>query len=162
MPPDDRTLLARFAAGDPTAFPALVDRHGPLVWGVCRRATSSEHLAEDAFQAVFVVLARKANGLALRTSLANWLFGVATRVAKRAARREVRVKQIERDAVARRPRDNAAPEADRGGPEWDDVLRVLDEELGRLPDRHRGPLIACYLQGKTQDEAAVELGWTVF
>ena len=162
MPPDDRTLLARFAAGDPTAFPALVDRHGPLVWGVCRRATSSEQLAEDAFQAVFVVLARKANGLTLRTSLANWLFGVATRVAKRAARREVRVKQIERDAIARRPRDNAAPEADRGGPEWDDVLRVLDEELGRLPDRHRGPLIACYLQGKTQDEAAAELGWTVF
>ena len=162
MPPDDRTLLARFAAGDPTAFPALVDRHGPLVWGVCRRATSSEQLAEDAFQAVFVVLARKAKGLALRTSLANWLFGVATRVAKRAARRELRVKQIERDAIARRPRGGTAPEADRGGPEWDDVLRVLDEELGRLPDRHRGPLVACYLQGKTQDEAAAELGWTVF
>jgi RNA polymerase sigma factor (sigma-70 family) len=158
---DDRTLLARFAAGDPAAFAPLVDRHGPLVWGVCRRGTPNEALAEDAFQAVFVVLARKAKSLTLRTSLANWLFGVACRVAKRAARREIRVKQLEREAIARRPR-HAAVESDRGGPEWDDVLRVLDEELGRLPDRHRGPLVACYLQGKTQDEAAAELGWTVF
>ena len=161
MTPDDRTLLSRFAAGDPAAFAALVDRHGPLVWGVCRRACAAETLAEDAFQAVFVVLARKANGLTLRTSLANWLFGVACRVAKKAVRRELRVKQLEKATAARRPRDGSAPESDRAGPEWDDMLRVLDEELGQLPERHRGPLVACYLQGKTQDEAAVELGWSI-
>ncbi len=161
MPPDDRQLLADFARGDQSAFAAIVDRHGPLVWGVCRRATSSETLAEDAFQAVFVVLARRAKGLQLRTSLANWLFGVACKVANRAAQREYRRKLRER-AAARRPDDNAAPEADRAGPEWADTLRVLDEELAKLSEKYRGPLVACYLQGKTQDEAAAELGWTVF
>ncbi len=161
MPPDDRQLLADFARGDQSAFAALVDRHGPLVWGVCRRATSGEPLAEDAFQAVFVVLARRAKGLHLRTSLANWLFGVACKVANRAAQREHRRKLRER-TVARRPDDNAAPEADRAGPEWADTLRVLDEELAKLSEKYRGPLVACYLQGKTQDEAAAELGWTVF
>lgn len=161
MPPDDRQLLADFARGDQPAFAALVDRHGPLVWGVCRRATSSEPLAEDAFQAVFVILARRAKGLHLRTSLANWLFGVACKVANRAAQREYRRKLRERTA-ARRPADNSAPEADRAGPEWADTLRVLDEELARLSEKYRGPLVACYLQGKTQDEAAAELGWTVF
>jgi RNA polymerase sigma factor (sigma-70 family) len=161
MPPDDRQLLADFARGDQSAFAALVERHGPLVWGVCRRATSSDPLAEDAFQAVFVILARRAKGLHLRTSLANWLFGVACKVANRAAQREHRRKLRERTA-ARRPADDSAPEADRAGPEWADTLRVLDEELARLSEKYRGPLVACYLQGKTQDEAAAELGWTVF
>ncbi len=161
MPPDDRQLLAAFARGDQSAFAAVVERHGPLVWGVCRRATSSEPLAEDAFQAVFVILARRAKGLTLRTSLANWLFGVAYKVANRAAQREYRRKLRER-TVARRPADNAAPEADRAGPEWADTVRVLDEELAKLSEQYRGPLVACYLQGKTQDEAAAELGWTVF
>lgn len=161
MPSDDRQLLADFARGDQSAFAAIVDRHGPLVWGVCRRATSSEPLAEDAFQAVFVILARRAKGLHLRTSLANWLFGVACKVANRAAQREHRRKLRERTA-ARRPDDNSAPEADRAGPEWADTLRVLDEELAKLSEKYRGPLVACYLQGKTQDEAAAELGWTVF
>lgn len=161
MPPDDRQLLANFARGDQSAFAAIVDRHAPLVWGVCRRATSSEPLAEDAFQAVFVILARRAKGLHLRTSLANWLFGVACKVANRAAQREYRRKLRER-AAARRPADNTAPEADRAGPEWADTLRVLDEELAKLSEKYRGPLVACYLQGKTQDEAAAELGWTVF
>ncbi len=160
MPPDDRQLLTAFARGDQSAFAAIVERHGPLVWGVCRRATSSEPLAEDAFQAVFVVLARRAKGLHLRTSLANWLFGVACKVANRAAQREYRRKLRERTVA--RPADNAAPEADRAGPEWADTLRVLDEELAKLSEKYRGPLVACYLQGKTQDEAAAELGWTVF
>lgn len=162
MPPDDRSLLASFARGDQSAFATLVDRHGPLVWGVCRRAIPNEALAEDAFQAVFLLLARKAKGLHLRTSLANWLFGVACRVANRAAAREHRQKLRERTAAVQRPADGSAPEADRAGPEWADTLRVLDEELARLSETYRGPLVACYLQGKTQDEAAADLGWTVF
>ncbi|MCU0702702.1 MAG: sigma-70 family RNA polymerase sigma factor [Fimbriiglobus sp.] len=157
---NDRQLLANFTRGDQSAFAALVERHGPLVWGVCRRATSSESLAEDAFQAVFVVLARRAKGLHLRTSLANWLFGVACKVANRAAQREYRRKLRERSAA--RPADHSATEADRTGPEWADTLRVLDEELAKLSEKYCGPLVACYLQGKTQDEAAAELGWTVF
>jgi len=95
MPSDDRQLLADFARGDQSAFAAIVERHGPLVWGVCRRATSSEPLAEDAFQAVFVVLARRAKGLHLRTSLANWLFGVACKVANRAAQRAPELVPVE-------------------------------------------------------------------
>ena len=160
LPDDDRRLLAAFARGDHSAFTTLVDRHGPLVWGVCRRAARHDALAEDAFQAVFLLLARKADGLAIRTSLANWLFGVACRVAKRAALREHRRKSGERSLPV--PADGSAPEADRAGPEWADTLRVLDEELAKLPPKLRGPLVACYLQGKTQDEAASDLGWTVF
>ena len=161
MPPeDDRRLLAAFARGDHPAFASIVDRHGPLVWGVCRRATANDTLAEDAFQAVFLLLARKAKGLAIRTSLANWLFGVACKVAKRAALREHRRKVRERSVPV--PTDGSAPEADRAGPEWADTLRVLDEELAKLSPKLRGPLVACYLQGKTQDEAAADLGWTVF
>ncbi len=160
LPDDDRTLLAAFARGDHSAFATLVDRHGPLVWGVCRRATSHDALAEDAFQAVFLLLARKAKGLTIRTSLANWLFGVACKVAKRATTREHLRKVRERSLPM--PTDGSAPEADRAGPEWADTLRVLDEELAKLSPKLRGPLVACYLQGKTQDEAASDLGWTVF
>ena len=162
MPADDRTLLARFAAAaDQAAFTELVDRHGPLVWGVCRRAVKSEPLAEEAFQAVFVVLSRKAGSLTLRTSLANWLFGVASRVAARAVRREARLKTRERIAVERTARDRER-QHEPPGPEWQDMLRVLDEELAGIAEKYRGPLVACYLQGKTQDEAATDLGISIF
>ena len=100
MTPDDLSLLNRFAVNaDQSAFAELVERHGPLVWGVCRRAVNSEQLAEEAFQAVFVILSRQSATLTLRTSLANWLFGVAARVAKRALRRELRLKNREQVAT---------------------------------------------------------------
>jgi len=164
---DDRTLLARFAAtADQAAFAELVDRHGPLVWGVCRRAVKSEQLAEEAFQAVFVVLSRKAGSLTLRTSLANWLFGVAARVAARAIRRETRLKTRERVVGKRVEAQRAATARERlsevGGAEWQDMLRVLDDELAGIAEKYRGPLVACYLQGKTQDEAAADLGISIF
>jgi RNA polymerase sigma factor (sigma-70 family) len=162
MTDDDRTLLARFAvSADQAAFAELVGRHGPLVWGVCRRAVRSEPLAEEAFQAVFVVLSRKAGTLTLRTSLANWLFGVASRVAARAVRREARLKTRERIAVRRTALDRER-QRETPGPEWGDMLRVLDEELAGIAEKYRGPLVACYLQGKTQDEAATDLGISIF
>lgn len=164
MTADDRTLLADFAAtADQSAFAALVDRHGPLVWGVCRRAVKSEPLAEEAFQAVFVILSRKAGSLTLRTSLANWLFGVAARVASRAARREARLKNRELIAVRRTATERTTRDrSEAGSPEWQDMLRVLDEELAGISEKFRGPLVACYLQGKTQDEAATDLGISIF
>ena len=159
---DDRMLLNRYSRGDQRAFEALVTRHGPLVWGVCRRAIPQTALAEDAFQAVFLVLARRGKNLVLSNGLANWLFGVSSRIAKRALRRELRVKQLERAAALRKPPEGGSVESDRAGPEWNEVLRGLDEELCKLPEKFRAPLIACYLQAKTQDEAATELGWSIF
>jgi RNA polymerase sigma factor (sigma-70 family) len=153
---DDRALLARFAEQhDQPAFAHLVKRHGGLVLGVCRRAVRDRHLAEDAFQAVFLVLARDPRRAAAATSVGGWLYGVAWRVG-RAARRH------ERRREARHL--SAAPEretADAGGGEFDDLNRVLDEELAALPDAPRAALVACFLEERTQDQAARELGWSL-
>lgn len=139
----DGRLLARFAAtGDDDAFAALVDRHGPLVFGVCRRAVRDHHLAEDAFQAVFLVLAKRAGRVSVRDSLASYLYVVARRVAVKAARR--------RSPTAEANDRPAAEPGDRDG--------VLDEELERLPAKYRSPLIACFLEEQTQDDAASRLG----
>jgi RNA polymerase sigma factor (sigma-70 family) len=149
----DAPLLARFAAGrDEAAFAALVQRHGALVWGVCTRVLRHEQDAEDAFQATFLVLARRAGALRNPGLLANWLYGVAYRTAVKARAREARRRDQERQA---RPMSEASPadEAMRG-----DLRRVLDDELSRLPDRYRGPVVLCYLEGLTQEEAAQRLG----
>jgi RNA polymerase sigma factor (sigma-70 family) len=149
----DRELLARVVTGlDDAAFAELVRRHGPLVWGVCRRVLRHEQDAEDAFQATFVVLARKAGTIRAGSSLASWLYGVAHRVALRART----------DAARRRRHECAAAVAAGATSElrWDDVRAVLDEELARLPEHYRAPLLSCYLEGMTQDEAARALGWS--
>ncbi|MDB5310230.1 MAG: sigE 52 [Gemmataceae bacterium] len=151
---DDRTLLARFAdRQDETAFAALVRRHGGMVLGVCRRAVRDHQLAEDAVQAVFLVLARNPTAATRATSVAGWLFGVARRVGL-AARRH-------RDRHRRHEQQAAGPRLPPPDPDWDDLLRVLDEELAALPDVYRSPLLACFLQERTQDEAARELGWSL-
>ncbi|QDU22151.1 sigma-70 family RNA polymerase sigma factor [Urbifossiella limnaea] len=149
----DRVLLRRYAAGDPAAFAQLLDRHGPLVLGACRRAVGGHaHAAEDAFQATFLVLARKAAGLRDPDSLPGWLFGVARRVAAAARRRDTRHE--------RASRAGAKPEAVPAG-KWDDLLAVVDEEIAALPDDLRAAVLPCLYHGKTQDEAAAELGWTL-
>ena len=149
----DRTLLRRYAAGDPTAFAQLLDRHGPLVYGACRRALGGHaHSAEDAFQATFLVLARKAARLRDPDSLPGWLFGVARRVASAARRRDTRQE--------RASKAGAKPEAATGG-DWDDLLAVVDEEIAALPDELRAAVLPCLYHGKTQDEAAAELGWSL-
>jgi RNA polymerase sigma-70 factor (ECF subfamily) len=156
-PPDaeqtDGELLERFAAQrDPAAFAALMHRHGPMVLAVCRRVLAVEADAEDAFQATFLVLARKAGSIARRELLANWLYGVACRTATRART----------DAARRRAREGGAMREPAAQP-VDEVLgrdlrRALDEEVSRLPARYRLPFVLCYLEGKTNDEAARQLG----
>jgi RNA polymerase sigma factor (sigma-70 family) len=155
-PYSDRQLLERFAErGDEAAFADILDRHGPMLLGLCRRQLGDAHLAEDVLQATFLVLARKAHSIRQRESLAGWLYGVAQRLTRHARRSE---------AARLRREQRAASEhgaASAGDPAWDDLLRVLDEELQRLSERNRAPLLLCYLEGRTQDEAAQQLGWSL-
>ena len=149
----DRQLLERFAARrDEAAFEALLHRHGPLVWGVCRRLLRHHQDAEDAFQATFLVLARKAGAIRRPELLANWLYGVACRTAARARA----------DAGRQRAREQAAAIPAAVLPAdaivWQDLRRVLDEEVQRLPAKYRAPFVLCYLEGRTNEEAARQIG----
>jgi RNA polymerase sigma-70 factor (ECF subfamily) len=151
----DGQLLESFVRQrDEAAFEALVRRHGPMVLGVCRRVLGNHHDAEDAFQATFLVLARKAGSLLPRGTVAPWLYGVAHRTALKArgviARRRVRERQ-----VAGMPEPEAAG-PDTGGP---DLRPLLDRELSGLPDKYRVPIVLCDLEGKAGKEAARQLGW---
>jgi RNA polymerase sigma factor (sigma-70 family) len=149
----DGELLERFlAAGDGDAFAVLLRRHGPLVWGVCRRVLRREHDAEDAFQATFLVLARKAASVRRRASLRSWLYGVAVRIALRARKYAERRHEL----PAGNPpsgADGPVAAADRA-----ELTAVLDDEIRLLPERYRLPVVLCHLSGWTNDEAARELG----
>jgi len=153
-------MLERFALQrEEAAFAALVERHGPMVWSVCRRVLNDDHEAEDAFQATFLVLTRRADAIRQRQSVASWLYGVAYRVALKA-----RAKVGKRRAREQRLTEPAeAIEPATGNGQMDLALRelraVLDEEVNRLPAKYRDPLVLCYFEGKTKDEAAAELGW---
>jgi RNA polymerase sigma factor (sigma-70 family) len=152
----DRDLLDAFiATRDVTAFSTLVERHGAMVLGVCRRALGDVAAVEDVFQATFLVLARQAGAIRRRATVGGWLYGVAHRLARKALAVEARRRRHEREAAAGRP---CASDTDPG---WQELLDILDEELQRLPERWRAPLLACYLEGRTQDEAARELGWSL-
>jgi len=147
----DRELLRRFAVwSDQDAFTTLVRRHSALVWRVCRRALRQDQDAEDVFQATFLVLARKAASHPWHDSVAGWLHAVATRLALKA-----------RSGAARPPLSVTAEPA--GGDPLEEIsvrelLAALDEELSALPEDCRGPLLLCYLEGHTQEEAARQLG----
>ena len=144
------------ARGDAVAFEALVARHGPMVLGVCRRRLRDEHAAEDAFQATFLVLVRKASPGLSRPgdSLAPWLCAVAWRVAERSRA----------DAARRRTREGGdeALEQAIAGPdpaaETRDLRALIDEEVGRLPEKYRLPVVLCHLEGLTHEAAAQRLG----
>jgi RNA polymerase sigma factor (sigma-70 family) len=154
--PSDRQLLERFVAlRDEEAFTVLVERYGPLVWGVCRRILVNDADAEDAFQAAFWVLARKAQAIQWHESIGNWLYGVACRTAwKVRSKADLRRRHEQQAALM-----NSSPAEENTS--WPELRCVLDEELGRLPARYRMPLLLCYLHGKSRDEAAQELGWSV-
>jgi RNA polymerase sigma factor (sigma-70 family) len=154
-PATDAVLLRRFVKDrDESAFAALVDRHGPMVLGVARRVVGDYHKAEDVFQATFLVLARRARQLRQPNALPVWLHHTAHNLAVTSLR-------------ARKRRDRAEAEAPKrmtGAPLEDlstrELLTILDDELARLPETFRLPLILCCLEGRSQDEAAALLGWT--
>jgi RNA polymerase sigma factor (sigma-70 family) len=137
---------------DEAAFAALVRRHGPMVWGVCRRVLGNFHVAEDAFQATFLVLVRKAASVVPREMLANWLYGVAHRTAVKARAAAARRKGRERQVTEMPDPSDSEHDPCR------DVLPLLDEELGRLPDKYRDVIVLCDLEGKTRKEAARQIG----
>jgi RNA polymerase sigma factor (sigma-70 family) len=157
-PPDggaetDSQLLERFVTHqDEAAFRALVQRYGPMVLGVCRRILGHAQDAEDAFQVTFLVLVRKARSIAHGDRLSHWLYGVAVRSASKLKVREARRRRHECRAVA--------PSSTATGPTGlePDLRPVLDQEIQQLPGKYRTPFLLCYLEGKTNREAAAELG----
>jgi RNA polymerase sigma factor (sigma-70 family) len=152
VPPGDRALLEWFLdGGEESAFEALLDRHGPMVMGVCRRLLASPHDADDAFQATFLVLIRKAKGLRDADRLGPWLHGVATRVAGKARARSARHRGRHKGYVADLPGPGDA------STDWLDVRPILDAELGRIPAKMRDVLVLCLLEGATAEEAARRL-----
>jgi RNA polymerase sigma factor (sigma-70 family) len=148
----DRDLLARFAEGDQAAFELLVARHTGMVLGVCRRVLPTLQDAEDACQATFLILARKASCGGWQSSVANWLYTTARRVADRARRSAAR--RVRREGRAAIPESTPASDPLTAR----ELLAALDEELDRLPAHYREPLVLCYLEGLTRDETAVRLG----
>jgi RNA polymerase sigma factor (sigma-70 family) len=149
----DGELLDRFAKQrDEAAFVTLLKRHGPMVLHVCRRIARHEQDTEDAFQATFLLLAGKPGSIRKQASLASWLHGVAYRLALAARGKEARRQICERRAADMR-RTSATPEA-----AWQELQTILDEALQQVSPRYREPLLLCYLQGKTQEEAARHLG----
>jgi RNA polymerase sigma factor (sigma-70 family) len=150
----DGQLLARFLRDrDENAFATLVDRHGPMVLNVCRRRLADANDVDDAFQAVFLVLVKKARSIHRPALLGNWLYGVACRAAANARRQAWRRQSRTKEIVEMPATEPASAEG------WHEVRPLLDEELERLPEKYRAPLVLCYLQGKTYAEAARVLGW---
>ena len=154
----DRQLLERFVNRNDSsaedAFTILVERHGPMVWGVCRRLLPDRYAAADAFQATFLVLVRRARAVRVDDSLGPWLYGVSRRVAARARATSLRRRARETGGVEA----VAGPAPDPGRAER---LAILDEEIGRLPERQRAAVVLCDLEGLPHEEAARRLGCPV-
>lgn len=148
----DRFLNRRGEASE-LAFTALVERHGPMVLRVCRQVLNESHDVEDAFQATFLVLVKKARSIRRSESAGSWLHGVALRVASRARASAIRRRRHERDGATLA--STAVLE------EHDDSASVLHQEVARLPEKYRTPVVLCYLEGRTYDEAAAQLRWPV-
>ncbi len=153
----DAQLMTQFLAsqeGSEAAFRVLIHRHGPMVLGVCRRILGDEHAAEDAFQATFLVLVKKAGTLRDRDLLTNWLYGVALRVASKERARGARRRLVERRAAEL----SVDPEGESDRVE---LRSIIDEEIRRLPERYRVPLVLCHVEGLRHDEVAQRLGCPV-
>ena len=150
---DGQLLESFISRREAAALEVLVQRHAPMVWGVCRRIVQDHHDAEDAFQATFLVLVRKATAIVPRRMVAYWLYGVARQTALKAratrAKRQARERQ-----VTKMPEPQAVERQDF----WPALQPLLDEELSRLPDKYRVAIVLCDLEGKTRKEAAGQLG----
>jgi RNA polymerase sigma factor (sigma-70 family) len=151
-PLEDAHLLHRFLAGrDESAFTVIVQRYGAMVWGLCVRRLGETPEAEDAFQATFLVLVRKAASLRGPTLLGPWLYGVANRTTLKL--RGKRARQAARETPLPEQLSDERPEQ-----VWAELRPVLDEEINRLPTKYRLPVLLCYLQGLSSEEAAQRLG----
>lgn len=152
----DRHLLEQFTGQrDESAFATLVERHVPLVYGVCWRVLRHTQDTEDAVQASFLVLARRAGSISWMDSISSWLYQVAYRIAKESKTKAARRLTHERQAGEMHDRDATERLAGQ------ELAQVIDEELHRLPDKYRAPLLLCYLEGLTTDQAARHLGWSL-
>lgn len=155
----DEQLIERFLNAErdeaEAAFRVMVIRHGPMVLGVCRHVLNQHQDAEDAFQATFITLARKAGSIKERRVLARWLYEVAYRIALRAKMSAARKRTLERQGAEM---SVTAANHEAG---WNELRPVLHEELSRLPDKYRTPIVLCYLEGKTNEEVAELLRWPV-
>jgi RNA polymerase sigma factor (sigma-70 family) len=150
----DGDLLESFvASGDQAAFSVLMQRHGPMVYGVCKRVLSDLHAAEDAFQATFMVLVRRASAIGKRQHLGGWLHAVAQRISLKARAQAAARRDKERREASMATTDVLDEVT------WRELRTILDEEIGQLPEKYRVPIVLCYLEGKTQEQAAKELGW---
>lgn len=150
---DDQLLVRFFQHQEDAAFSTLVERYGPMVYNVCRRILGDAHDAEDAFQATFLVLVRKGAGLRDPGRLANWLYGVAYRSA-----RKVKVQAALRAKSERRAGIPSGSSEVRDMT-YEELHAILDEEISQLPEKYALPLVLCYLEGKTNAQAAAVLGW---
>lgn len=152
----DGQLLERFlATGEEAAFAALLYRHGPMVWRTGQRILRHRQNAEDVFQATFLLLARKAASIRKRPSVACWLHGVCYRLAHR-----LRAELARKSPVLDEPADRSSPDP-AGQASMREAEAALDDELARMGEKYRLPLVLCYLEGKTRDEAALHLGWSL-
>lgn len=150
----DAELLERFfQSREDSAFAVLVRRHGPQVYSICRRVLRDANDAEDAFQATFLVLVRKGRTLSDPSRLGNWLYGVAYRTARKARARAIQRSQVEKKASP------ALSTVELGGMTYQELSDLLDEEISQLPEKYASPLVLCYLEGKTNAQAASQLGW---
>jgi RNA polymerase sigma factor (sigma-70 family) len=150
----DAELLGRVASRcEEQAFTALVQRHGPLVWSVCRHVLRHHQDAEDAFQATFLVLVRKARSIRKAEALASWLHGAAYRTALR-AKRDAAIRQVHERRGRSMPVEQPLPAS-----ALREALALVDEEIQRLPPRERAVFVHCCLEGRSRAEAAEQLGW---
>ena len=150
---DGDLLTAYVTSQDPVAFEALVRRHAGMVWGVCRRTLGNDHDAEDAFQATFLILCRKASSIKPPGMVGNWLYGVARRAALK-AKSLIRSRQLKEHAIAHLPARSNQSDSERL-----ELRQFLDEELSKLPAKYRVPIVLCDLEGLTRNEACQRLGW---
>ncbi len=148
----DRELLERFLSNrDEGAFTFLVRRHGPILFSVCRRLLDNSHDAEDALQAAFLVLVRRTRSIRRKESVGSWLFGVAEHIALKTRARDAARRNRERETGilrSARPADDISKQ---------ELYTALDEAIGSLPEKYRAPIILCYLEGRSMDQAAREL-----
>jgi len=150
---DAQLLASFFRSHDDEAFAAILSRYGPLVYGVCGRILSDTNDVEDAFQATFLVLVKKGDRLREPERLGNWLYGVAYRAARKVQAKAVRHGKVQWQ-VAQIP-----PTSEFDDLTYAHLRTILDEEISHLPEKYALPLVLCYLEGKTNAEAAAQLGW---